>query len=667
MYDRRSVLAGTFGTLAALAGCQSPGTAIETPTEGDSGGKSTGTAAQSSEIDYGGWFADTSNFDGTDDKRGESSVSISVGSEGNGGSFGFSPPAIHVDPGTTVTWEWTGNGGAHNVVAEDGSFNSGEPVSAADATFEQTLDGEGIHKYFCKPHRSLGMRGAVVVGDPAAGGDGGSGGQSYGFGAATFDAYWYSLYNMSTNIAMSGNGVLFPHSKDQRETFKKRQQAIANGADVDRPPINNPNLNMAPFTEGDPKFTQKPVFEDDSGRPNADTLQWDSSSSSGVVSPSSLAWTHLKGVTWAKNFQNHFDLLPGEIAPKFRAQILSTLAQLGVKVALVDGKLRKNEENMLLVSGFKPSDGAVVDGTPRPTHQAAMLWFMSDLTSLAQGGWFGYENPKPLIPAKNIQKLTDGVGKTTMNAFGPQKIMEASSTRGVGEMLGAVGWYGTHAGSDKLAGMAADYANNLASVVESNLAGNGKVENGTENQAATQGSVAQGLLWASQVDGADHTGTASDVVGYLVDELWDGDAKTFASGTDDATYRISARDAGDITGGLNAADAVLDRTDVRPLFAEFFNATFNRGRLQRAQRPPSVNQSNPDEPPVPPKAGGEFGQAAVYNAEVAYDTGADEWSVTDDRFDTEQALYLANQDIWVGNWGGDFFEGRGVPGTNDEP
>jgi hypothetical protein len=27
----------------------------------------------------------------------------------------------------------------------------------------------------------------------------------------------------------------------------------------------------------------------------------------------------------------------------------------------------------------------------------------------------------------------------------------------------------------------------------------------------------------------------------------------------------------------------------------------------------------------------------------------------------------ANQDIWVGNWGGDFYQGRGVPGKSDTP
>ncbi|MDY7083345.1 MAG: plasmid stabilization protein, partial [Halobacteria archaeon] len=67
---------------------------------------------------------------------------------------------------------------------------------------------------------------------------------SYNWQDATWDSYWYSLYNMSTNIAMSGNGVLFPHNEQQRKAFKKRLPAMLNNSDVDKPPIKNPNLNI---------------------------------------------------------------------------------------------------------------------------------------------------------------------------------------------------------------------------------------------------------------------------------------------------------------------------------------------------------------------------------------------------------------------------------------
>ena len=511
---------------------------------------------------------------------------------------------------------------------------------------------------------------------------------SYEWSDATWDSYWFSLYNMSTNIAMSGNGVLFPHNEQQQQAFQNRLPAMLEVSGEDGPPVANPNLNMAAFTKGDPSFTQEPVLENENGKPDATTLWWDGSESSQVVSPSSLAWTHLKGVTWAKNFQNHFDLLPDSLAAEFRSMVLTTLAQIGINAALRvggpqgNGALTKGE-SLELVSQFRPP-GAVYteeqgevfelpespgypDRTTRPHHHAAMLWFLSDINSLAQNGWYGYENPEPLVPAQEIQNLTDGMAETTMNALSPSNVESQETTRSVGLMLGAVGYYEPQASSDELSSMAAEYANGLAGVIEDNLAGNGMVENGANNQAATQGIVGQGLLWASEMDGVDHTDAAEDVLGYMMDTLYDEEAGTFASGDGDDTYTITARDAGDIVGGMNAAINVLEVDGAKETYATFFNNTFRRGKLQRAERPQSRNEDFEYTLPLPPEAGGEFGQAAVSNAEVEYDTGADEWSVTDEAFRTEWALYLANQDIWISQWGNEFYEGSGLPGTNQQP
>nr|WP_225334571.1 halocyanin domain-containing protein [Halomicrobium urmianum] len=135
-------------------------------------------AAAQSGPDYGGWFDGVGNFDGTVDMTGEDSVTVTVGAQGNGGAFAFDPAAVRVDPGTTVTWEWSGDGGSHNVVAEDGSFES-ELVGDAGHTFEQDFEEEGVYRYVCSPHRTMGMKGAVVVG-----GSGGSGGESVGSAAS---------------------------------------------------------------------------------------------------------------------------------------------------------------------------------------------------------------------------------------------------------------------------------------------------------------------------------------------------------------------------------------------------------------------------------------------------------------------------------------------------
>jgi halocyanin-like protein len=124
----------------------------------------TAAAQDGGEPAYGDWFSNVDNYEGTVDERGSDQVTITVGTSGNGGEFGFGPAAVHVDPGTTIVWEWTGNGGSHNVVAEDGSFES-ELVGEAGHTFEYTVEGEGIITYACSPHKTLGMKGAIAVGD----------------------------------------------------------------------------------------------------------------------------------------------------------------------------------------------------------------------------------------------------------------------------------------------------------------------------------------------------------------------------------------------------------------------------------------------------------------------------------------------------------------------
>lgn len=126
---------------------------------------------------YGGYLSEEGTWGGTTtDGTGLEQVSVDVGAEGNGQNFAYAPAALLVDPGTTVTWEWTGAGGAHNVVHDTDAgvgpdeevFNSGSPVDSAEETFEYTFEGEGVYPYVCIPHESLQMKGVVVVGEDNA-------------------------------------------------------------------------------------------------------------------------------------------------------------------------------------------------------------------------------------------------------------------------------------------------------------------------------------------------------------------------------------------------------------------------------------------------------------------------------------------------------------------
>jgi halocyanin-like protein len=127
-----------------------------------------------SEPDYEGWFEGVSNYSSTVDRRGQGTVAVDVGTQANGGAYGFGPAAVRVSPGTTVEWAWTGEGGQHNVIAEDGSFES-DLYSEAGTHFEHTFEEPGVYPYVCEPHEPLGMKGAVVVGNVGGGGDGGGG------------------------------------------------------------------------------------------------------------------------------------------------------------------------------------------------------------------------------------------------------------------------------------------------------------------------------------------------------------------------------------------------------------------------------------------------------------------------------------------------------------
>jgi halocyanin-like protein len=159
--DRRQFVRATAAVAlggALLPGCAGSASEGTTTTRGDA--EQTETGGESMAFD--GWFDDVENYAGLADRTGVSEVTVTVGAEANGGFFGFEPAAVKVSPGTTVVWKWSGEGGAHNVVAADGGFES-EMVAEAGHTFEHAFEAAGTYAYYCLPHRSMGMKGAVVV------------------------------------------------------------------------------------------------------------------------------------------------------------------------------------------------------------------------------------------------------------------------------------------------------------------------------------------------------------------------------------------------------------------------------------------------------------------------------------------------------------------------
>lgn len=104
----------------------------------------------------------TSNWDmDVFDYRGHDTVTVQVG-ENENGNMVFEPAAIAIDSGTTVKWEWVGDGEEHSIYTGGYPDFSTEPYSEAGVHTEQTFEEEQeLRLYSCVRHDN--MRGGIVI------------------------------------------------------------------------------------------------------------------------------------------------------------------------------------------------------------------------------------------------------------------------------------------------------------------------------------------------------------------------------------------------------------------------------------------------------------------------------------------------------------------------
>ena len=144
-----------------------------------------------------------------EDARGQDEVTVEVGA-GSGG-LAFDATELWVDPGTTIVFEWTGAGGAHNVVTVEGpaDLDSGTAVDEEGYVYEYEVTEEdaGITHYHCAPHDAVGMHAGIAVGDDIdtveVGGASTGWPENIAYVGIPIHAHWVGI------VSMLGIGVTF--------------------------------------------------------------------------------------------------------------------------------------------------------------------------------------------------------------------------------------------------------------------------------------------------------------------------------------------------------------------------------------------------------------------------------------------------------------------------
>ncbi|MFB6153241.1 MAG: plastocyanin/azurin family copper-binding protein [Halodesulfurarchaeum sp.] len=105
-------------------------------------------------------------------------ASHNVGMYTEGGAYYFDPIGLFVEPGDTVSWVI--KSGVHTTTSYSPSnpgatvqlipdeakpWNSGT-LTQQGASYEYTFEVPGTYDYYCIPHKSLGMVGRIVCGEP---------------------------------------------------------------------------------------------------------------------------------------------------------------------------------------------------------------------------------------------------------------------------------------------------------------------------------------------------------------------------------------------------------------------------------------------------------------------------------------------------------------------
>ncbi|MGD9734068.1 MAG: hypothetical protein AB7V58_00425 [Solirubrobacterales bacterium] len=479
--------------------------------------------------------------------------------------------------------------------------------------------------------------GAAATGEPAASTEAGGAELEQRVG---WESYWYSLYNLSAlSMGKSGMGIRFMPPK-------AKVMAVLKEAGLKEPPLANPYFVSVPYSSGDPHFTQPWKPEDGA------TWRWAPSSFDTTITPQAYAWTAVKYTEWAKNFENHAKTnVDPSALNHFRGIMLNNLA------ATATGWM---QENMALPSGLFAAaweDGKVTDSKPKLGDQLAVLVALGSLETVADPG-NGFAWYKAPLPAAKVRMMEDGL----FTALSGSSLVSNPSFADLALGVQALSWYAFTTEDPSLKKQATALALEWAKQLRGKLGQDGSVSAAgvepLDAQALAVRAEGQAALLAGAFDKGEEAaarGAAEDAWRNLNDRYWNDDPGLYEPDPGGASQAYTPALLADLTGALNVAQNVLDDGEAADRYAQLFVNVVDEGHLIASQLPETVEQHNGL--PLPPKAGGKYGIAPVFQAEVSFDADSGKWSVSDGSFEAAAAMKLADEMFWTGTWAGKPVEG----------
>lgn len=419
--------------------------------------------------------------------------------------------------------------------------------------------------------------------------------------------YFAALSNLASVVMFSGLGENLIFSPYERDDWLRRAGFVT------RPPMPDMAIVGALYAAGDPVFKMKPDFGDPA------TLAWRREGFDRTLDPSAQAWALIKITSPEFHLQFHE-------TPDNKIAALMMIPQARVQARTLIDRLHTSK-------GFfaaRRADG--VFATPRPEDQAVVLWAAANLVLAATSRRPDYWHASY---RQHVDK-NDGVRLARM-AFAALRALPPEMPEARAIAIAALGRYAAIEDDPTARKEARTWAAKIAVALRA-APGNTLTETGF----AVYGLIEAGRLLGDR----GLKDAAANLFRMRLLAHWDDGLGVFEPGSEIA---YTPRRTGALIAALNAVrwygpDDL--KTVGEHLYARFVETIlFGAGLLQASPLPlvdPAYREGRPDSEFAPgslPDAA-QAGVAPVFAAEVTWRDGA--WSVTDSRFRTADALFLAN-------------------------